>query len=54
VLEKEPDRTLYLAIPKDVQREIFEEPVGKVLLKNNRVRLIVYDHTKEEITQWIP
>ena len=52
--EREPERLLYLAIPKAILQEIFEEPVGKVLLKNQRVRLIVFDPTQEVLLQWIP
>ena len=50
----EPDRILYLAIRKAVLMGVFEEPVGKLLLENQRVRLIVFDHRTEEILQWIP
>jgi len=49
-----PDRILYLAIRKAVFLDLFEEPVGKLLLENKRVRLIVFDHRTEEIVQWIP
>lgn len=50
----ESERTLYLAIRKPIFIEIFEEPIGKILLENNRVRLLVFDTKKEEIIQWIP
>jgi len=50
----EPDRILYLAIRKAVLMGVFEEPVGKLLLENQRVRLVVFDHRTEEILQWIP
>jgi len=50
----DPDRILYLAIRKAVFLDLFEEPVGKLLLENKRVRLIVFDHRTEEIVQWIP
>lgn len=50
----EPDRILYLAIRQAVFLDVFEEPVGELLLKNQRVRLIVFDHRTEEIIQWIP
>lgn len=52
--EKEPDRKLYLAIHEKAFQSIFEEPIGKLLLKNNRVQLIIFDSEKEVITQWIP
>jgi hypothetical protein len=52
--EIEPERVLYLAIRKAVFEDIFEEPIGSILLKNGRVRLIVFDQYAEEIVKWIP
>ena len=50
----DPDRILYLAIRTAVFINVFEEPIGKVLLDNQRLRLIVFDPEMEVITQWIP
>ncbi len=50
----EPDRVLYLAIRQATFRILFEEEVGKVLLENNRLRLILFDPEPEEITRWVP
>lgn len=50
----EPDRILYLAIREAVFVGLFEEPIGKILLDNQRVRLIVFDPRTEEIVKWIP
>lgn len=52
--ESEPDRRLYLAIPKKVVDDLFLEPIGQLLLKRERVRLLVFDPDSEVITQWIP
>ncbi len=51
--EREPERVLYLAVSKKVFENIFEEPLGKILLKNRRVRLLVFETQKEEIIKWI-
>ena len=51
--ELEPDRTLYLAIPSSVFNDLFEEPIGKLLLKNRRLKLISFDPKQEVIRQWI-
>lgn len=48
------DKLLYLAITNKAFTEIFQEPLGNILLQNNRVRLIVFEAQKEEILQWIP
>jgi hypothetical protein len=52
--EIEPERILYLAIRKYVYDELFRDEVGSLLLKNKRLRLIVFDANAEEIMQWIP
>ena len=43
--EKEPNRALYLAVPKDVL-DIFEQPLGKLLLKNNLAKLSASTHKR--------
>ncbi len=51
--EVEPERELYLAIPSNVFEDLFEEPIGKLLLKNRRLKLISFDPKQEVIKQWI-
>lgn len=53
LLEKEDKRVLYLAIKKSAYEEIFEEPIGKILLKRKIINLVVFDEKKEEIIKWI-
>ena len=50
--EVEPERILYLAVHKDVFQDIFDEPVGRLLLRKNRLRLIVFDRREEVIVRW--
>jgi hypothetical protein len=52
--EREPERVLYLAVHNTVFNDLFEEPIGKLLLRNSRVQLIVFDLHTEEILKWIP
>jgi XisH protein len=52
--EQGSERILYLAIPQRTYTEIFTEPIGKILLKRNRLRLLVFDPKPEVIVQWIP
>jgi hypothetical protein len=52
--EKEPERLLYLAVPKNILSDIFEEPLGKLLLKKNLVKVFGFDPKEEVIVQWIP
>ena len=54
VLKKtDPDRELWLAVPEEIFADLFEEPIGKLLLDNDRFRLIVFDPLKEVILKWI-
>ncbi|HYV38884.1 MAG TPA: element excision factor XisH family protein [Gemmataceae bacterium] len=49
----EPDRRLFLAIPLDIL-ELFDDPIGQLLVKSNMIRAICFDPVKEEIVQWLP
>ena len=49
----EPERELFLAVHEEVYIDLFEEPIGRLLLSNRRVRLIVFDPQTETIRQWI-
>ncbi len=52
--EMESDRILYLAISQLTFNSVFTIELGQVLLKNQIVKLIVFDDEKEAIVQWIP
>ena len=52
--ENEPDRRLYLAIPSEVLNDLFQEPIGQLLLKRQRVQLLVFEPKQGVIIQWIP
>lgn len=52
--EREPNRVLYLAVPKDILRDIFKEPLGQLLLRHNLVQIIGFDPQAEVIVEWIP
>ena len=49
----EPDRLVYLATPRIIYKELFEEPIGQLLLATKQIRLIVFDQKTQEIVQWI-
>jgi XisH protein len=52
--QREPDRVLYLAAHEEVFFGIFEEAIGRLLLENQRVKLLVFDRREEVILRWIP
>lgn len=51
---READRHLYLAIPRKVYNDLFQEPIGQLLLKREQVRLLVFDPKVGVIVEWIP
>jgi hypothetical protein len=49
----ESDRDLYLAIRRPIFRELFEEPIGQLLIENEKLKLIVFDAVTEAIVKWV-
>jgi hypothetical protein len=49
----QPQRFLYLAIREEVYYALFEEPIGSILLENQRVQLLIFDPQEEVIVKWI-
>jgi hypothetical protein len=54
LVQTEPGRELYLAVKEETFVDLFEEPIGKLLLDNRRLRLLVFDPQGEVIRQWTP
>ena len=52
--KREPERMLYLAVHEETFLAIFDEPIGRLLLDNDRLNLIVFDRAEEVILRWIP
>jgi hypothetical protein len=50
----ERERTLYLAIHEDVYLNIFEESLGKLLLEEYKIPLMIFELDREVILKWIP
>ncbi len=50
---REPERTIYLAIPLGTYEGIFSTPLGQVILEDYKLKLIVFDPVQEAIRQWI-
>lgn len=51
--DSEPDRTLYLAVPKSAYSGIFSEELGQLMIERLRLRLIVFEVKTERIIKWI-
>lgn len=50
---RQPDRELFLAIPKGIAK-LFDEPLGQLLLDDYDLRVLVFHPKKREIIQWLP
>ena len=50
---RDPERALFLAVPRDTYDEFFTLPFTMESVKCYRVALIVYDPETEELMQWI-
>jgi XisH protein len=51
--EKQPERTVYLAVPDETYQDFFQLTFIQRAIQRYQVRLIIYDPYKEEILQWI-
>jgi len=55
VMQKtEADRDLFLAVRHTTFLELFDEPVGKLVVESEQIKLVVFEPSTEEIVQWIP
>ncbi len=49
-----PDWALYIAVHEDIFTDIFEEePLGKLILEDYKIPLIVFNPKREVIVRWI-
>lgn len=51
--KKEPDRTLYLAIPLSTYNDFFDDAFFQEVLKRFAVFLLIFDENQESIAQWL-
>jgi XisH protein len=50
---KQPDRQLFLAVPKDVYQSFFTEEFTQLSIAEYQLKLIIFHVEKQEILQWI-
>jgi hypothetical protein len=48
----EPDRSLYMAVSREVYDEILSEPLGQAIVADYAIALIVYEPTTRRILRW--
>ena len=51
--EAEPDRKLFLAVPRRVYEGLLSERFGQVIVTRLRLQLLVFDEQQEKVAQWI-
>lgn len=51
--KRQLDFILYLAVPQEIVEDIFEEPLGKLLIEDGLTRIVSFNPETEEIIQWI-
>jgi hypothetical protein len=49
---RDPDRDMYLAIPKDVYQTLFCHPDVQRMIRSERVRLLIFDPSSQTIVEW--
>lgn len=52
-VSEECDRSLYLAVPRDVYQSFLRLEPAKTVIERYQVRLLIYDIFNEVINQWI-
>lgn len=50
--EREPDRALFLAVPQFILQDVFEQPLGELLIEHNLVQVVGFDPDEEVIVKW--
>jgi len=52
--ELEKDRALFLAMPADAFADVFTDPFGDMIRRNEALNLLVFSPKKKEIKEWLP
>ena len=50
---QQPDRPLFLGVSREVYDGILSEPLGKMVLTDLNIRVLVYDPSVSRVIQWI-
>jgi len=54
ILKKiEPERILYLAVPLDAYTDFFDTPFGREAIKEEDLKILVYNPSSKIIVKWI-
>lgn len=50
--EVEPERILYLAVPQKVMENLFQDDIGRLILRDNLAQVVSFDPAEEVLIQW--
>ncbi len=50
---QDSQRILYLAVPSVIYNDFFNLPFTQIIVSENKLKILIYDIDKEEISQWI-
>lgn len=50
--EQDPDRQLFLAVSQEIYLRHFQKPIFQLVVKRNKINLLVYEPNQEVILQW--
>jgi hypothetical protein len=51
--EAEPERLLYLAVPRRIYESLLAESFGQLIVARLRLRLLVFDEQQQKVVKWI-
>jgi hypothetical protein len=51
---REPNRTLYLAVPHVILQTIFDQPIGDIIVEDGLVYVFGFNPMTEEVVRWLP
>jgi hypothetical protein len=49
----EPHRTLYLAVPQAIDRQLLSTPFGEAIVTDVALRILVFDPHEQKVVRWI-
>jgi hypothetical protein len=50
--ETEPERLLYLAVPRRIHEGLLTEAFGQLIVTRLRLRLLVFDEQQQKVVRW--
>jgi hypothetical protein len=49
----EPNRQLYLAVTEEIAKAVFDEPIGQLVIAEERVKIVSFSVKTKEVIRWI-